>query len=295
MRLIKSVCTNLFFPQSRKDITAFVDMASFLNDMGVESIEFYHDGVRRDRIGDVLASTGIKGVYIAVIPHKEQMQHLCNEDPANRAEAVKLAKFCIDEAQDNGISEIMFNSGRIGINVELGLDALFISFEELYEYIAKKRYTIQILMEPCDSHMDAFQLIGPNKRTLEFVERMHTAGLPLKLTMDTAHTVEEGEDFLQALMAVKPYCNHIHFANCNISDKDSPFYGDKHVGYEYPSTEWPPEELAELFGELKKLYPGDEPLRIGLEVLCREEDPYSYFEKVCRKLDFLHISKGDAL
>ena len=34
--------------------------------------------------------------------------------------------------------------------------------------------------------------------------------------MDTAHTVEEGEDFLEALTAVKPYCNHIHFANCFI-------------------------------------------------------------------------------
>ena len=33
-------------------------------------------------------------------------------------------------------------------------------------------------MEPCDSKMDACQLIGPYKRALQFLQRMHAEGLP---------------------------------------------------------------------------------------------------------------------
>ena len=33
--------------------------------------------------------------------------------------------------------------------------------------------------------------------------------------------------------------------------------------------------------------PGDEPLRIGLEVLCRTGNPYAYFEDIWNSLSFL--------
>lgn len=288
MKLIHSICTNLYFPASRKDISAFRDMAHFLSDKGVRCIEFYHDGKDHDKVGNVLQDTGLNGVYIAVIPSKEKKLHLCNEDAEGRKAAVDFFKDCIDDAAGNGIGELMINSGAIGKNIEAGLDALAASFEELYDYISVKNYSLKLLMEPCDSHMDARQLIGPYRRTLDFVKRLHKAGLPLQLTMDTAHTVEEGENFLEALTAVKQYCNQIHFANCHIRNPENPLYGDKHLGFEYPDTEWTVSALSLLFSGLQMLYPGDEPLRIGLEVLCREPDPYAYFNNAWNSLTFLH-------
>lgn len=288
MKLIKSVCTSLFFPKSRKSIDEFEKMAHFLAEKGVKCIEFYHDGDGRAKLGKILSDTGLAGVYIAVIPSKEQKLYLCDEDDGRRKEAVNLFKHCIDEAQANGITDLMINSGRIGSSVEKGLEALAKSVEELFNYIDQKNYKLCLLMEPCDSKIDAFHLIGSYKRTLHFVERMHSEGLPLALTMDSAHTVEEGEDFLEALTAVKPYCNHVHFANCYLKDNLSPLYGDKHLGYEYEDTEWTIPALAALFEGLKALYKGDDPLRIGLEVLCRVDDPYKYFNEVWNSLEFLH-------
>ncbi|MGI6778443.1 MAG: sugar phosphate isomerase/epimerase family protein [Acetivibrionales bacterium] len=288
MKLVNSVCTTLYFPESRRDIGEFGRMARFLAGKGIECIEFYHDGDGRSKLGNVLSDTGLNGVYIAVIPSKESKLHLCDENEEGRAAAVKLFERCIDEAQSNGITELMMNSGRIGSSIERGLEALAASVEDLFSYAALKNYKIRLLLEPCDSHMDACQLIGPYSRSLAFLRRMHAAGLPLGLTLDSAHTVEEGEDFLKALGAVKPYCRHIHFANCYIKDKQSPLYGDKHLGFEYPDTEWTVPALSKLFEGLKALYPDDNVLRIGLEALCRTDDPYKYFDDVWDSLAFLH-------
>jgi len=288
MKLVNSVCTTVFFPDSRKDIDTFRNMAGYLSDKGIEVIEFYHDGNQRRKVGNVLDDAGLKGVYIAVIPSKENKLYLCDEEEGARREAVNLFKDCIDEAQDNGIGEVMINSGRIGKSVDAGLLNLAVSVEELFDHIEKRNYKVKLLMEPCDSKMDAFHLVGPYRRAFDFVRTLNEKGLPLELTMDTAHTVEEGENFLEALTYVKQFCNQIHFANCYIKNPADGLYGDKHLGFEFPGTEWQVSALEELFRELEKLYPGDEPLRIGLEVLCRAEDPYDYFEKTWNSLPFLH-------
>lgn len=288
MKIIKSVCSNLFFPESRRSIDEFRRMAQFLAAKGMECIEFYHDGDGRDKIGNILADNGLKGVYIGVIPSKEGKLHLCDEDESGRLSAVKMFKVCIDEAQANGMTEVMMNSGRIGSSTQRGVDALAASVEELFNYGAMKNYKLRLLLEPCDSCMDACQLIGPYKRTQTFMERVWSVGLPLELTLDSAHTVEEGESFIEALTNLKPYCRQIHFANCNIIDPGNPLYGDKHLGFEYPDTEWTISALASLFEELKVLYGDEEYLRIGLEVLCRKEDTYEYFNSVWNNLTFLH-------
>ncbi|MCD8139377.1 MAG: hypothetical protein LUE17_06310 [Planctomycetaceae bacterium] len=61
MRLVKSICTNLVFPASRKDIAAFRDMAAFLKEKGIGCIEFYHDGDGRAHTGKALADLGLDG------------------------------------------------------------------------------------------------------------------------------------------------------------------------------------------------------------------------------------------
>lgn len=289
MKIINSVCTSLVFPKSRKSIDEFRRMAEFLSAKGMDCIEFYHDGDGRDKLGSVLSDTGLDSIYIAVIPSKENKLHLCDCDEAGRRAAIQLFHACIDEAQANGIQRVMMNSGAIQSDVQLGLDALGRSVEELFEYAAKKNYSqFALTMEPCDTAMEACQLIGPYSRTLAFAKGMHEKGLPLELTMDAAHTAEEGEDFFEALQATKQFCNHIHFANCNISQPENSLYGDKHVGFEYPNTVWTPDTLGTLVTQLHTLYPGDEAMRIGLEVLCREDDPYTYFDAMWESLPFIH-------
>lgn len=287
MKLVKSICTNLVFPESRKDIGAFRDMAGFLKGKGVGCIEFYHDGNGRDKTGAVLDDAGLDGVYIGVIPAKEQGHHLCNLDRDARKTALAVHKACLDEANGNGMSQFMICSGKVAPDVDAQMDALAASVQELYEYAAKIGMPVRLLLEPCDSNMDVRHLVGPYRRAIAIAKRMHDKGLPLELTMDSAHSAEEGEDFLEALTATKPYCSHIHFANCRINDPADPLYGDKHLGFEYADTPWTPATLAELFAGMERLYPGDGELRVALEVLCREKDPYAYFESMWSSLPFL--------
>jgi sugar phosphate isomerase/epimerase len=284
MRLTKSVCTNLVFPESRKSIDEFRRMTAFLNEKGIGCVEFYHDGPERGKIGKVLAESGLEGVYIAVIPSKEGKLWLCDTDHDAKDAAVRMLKNCIDEAAANGIGNILINSGRLTEDVEEGLDALADSVEQAYEYAAGKNYSLRFSLEPCDSVMDAFHLVGPYHRAVGFADKMRKRGFPLELTMDTAHTVEEGEDFSAAVTAAKPYCNHVHFANCRVDNPADPFYGDKHIGFEFSGSVWTPETLTEMFHKLRALYPGDEPLRLALEVLCREDDPYAYFDMMWKSL-----------
>lgn len=262
-------------------------MAEFLADKGIASVEFFHDGPDRGKIGEVLRNTGLEGIYIAVIPSKEEQLWLCDPDPMCRAQAVDMLKDRLNEARDNGMERVMINSGRSVADVDKGLEALAASVADLYEHAEKINFPLRLCLEPCDSWMDARHLVGPYARAVSFVKTVRGRGYPLTLTMDSAHTVEEGEDFRAAVMAAKPYCNHIHFANCQIADPLDPLYGDKHLGFEFPNTPWTPATLADLFAELETIYPCSEELRIALEVLCRGDDPYVYFEKMWASLPFL--------
>lgn len=286
MKVKKSICTNLVFPKSRKNIGEFRHAAKVLKAHGVDSMEFYHDGTDRECVGRILEEYGLEGIYIAVIPSKEQKLHACSMDPENRRAAVKLFQSCMDEAADNGIQILMINSGEIGPSVQGGLGALKETVRELYEYREKKGVPMRITLEPCDSWMYARQLLGPSGRTADFLESCRREGLPLELTMDSAHTLEEGEDFVEALGRTKPYCSHIHFANCLIRDAKDPLYGDQHVGFEYPDTEWDYAMIQRTWSRIEELY-GDEELRVAIEVLCREEDPDAYFERMWRQMPYV--------
>lgn len=287
MRVLKSVCTNLVFPESRRNIEEFRRMAEFLPAKGVRGIEFYHDGPHPDRVGKIAADAGLDPVYIAVIPSKEKRMYLCDLDRDNRRKAIDMLKGCLDECRDNNIEKLMINSGRIQDDVDKGIEALADSVEQLYNHADRRNQKIVMYLEPCDSNMQVFHLIGPYTRAVAFAEKIRSRGMPFFLTMDTAHVSEEGEDFMEAMEAAKPYCDHIHFANCRIDNPADPLYGDQHLGFEYSGTPWSPGALEKSYRKLEELYSGDDELRIALEVLCREDDPYAYFERMWESLPFL--------
>ena len=187
----------------------------------------------------------------------------------------------------------MVNSGRIEPSAEsTQMDALMHSLEAVFEYNASRGYDIQLVMEPCDSAMDARQLIGPWQRTKELVNRLHAEGLPLHLTLDTAHTVEEKQDFLEALYALKAYCNHIHYANCRTADPSDPLWGDKHLSFDIDGGEWGVDRLGTLTKKLFEMYSGQR-LRLTLEALCREEDPFRWFDRMLQNMPYLFEKRRD--
>ncbi len=287
MTIIPSVCSSLVFPKSRKDFSYFSEMAKYISEKGIKSLEFYHDGDGVDKVGYVLNDLGIEGMYIAVFPLKQQQLHLCNTDDANRQEAVKLACNCMREANFNGISHIMLNSGRTSGQQKLETAALYKSINEIHEYNQKHNLSITFTLEPCDSRIDSKQLVGPTDNAVTIVKTLRADGVPIELTMDIAHIAEEGEDAVSAIKKAKDYCNHVHFANCFLADKQSPLYGDKHLLYEHAKAVYSYNSLRNIVNELNDIYE-TQTVKIGLEFLGPESNEFQYFDSCWNSLNFLY-------
>lgn len=293
MRIIPSVCSNLWFPDSRGDIGAFRHTAEFLAETGVRCMEYYHDGAGAAKTGRILQDCALQSVLIGVIPLKERHLCLCGSDDHNRAQAVALCKQLARQATDSGARSLMVCSGANEPDNDAAcFEALLASIEDMSNDIRQYDLPVELELEPCDSAMDARQFVGPYQRTLALCEALNRRGIDLALTMDSAHTVEEGQNFLEALAATRDFCRHVHLANCVIGDPAHPLYGDKHLGYEYQNTPWSFDAINALAGPLESLYPGDESLMIGLEALCRQPDPYAYFKETWARLPFLSATKG---
>ncbi len=287
MNIIKSVCTPSFFPKSRYSLYEFERMAHFLAEKGIECAEYCYDGDGRDKIGAILQNTKLSGVSIAIAELKEKELHLCSVDDDNRNKAIAFVKAYMDESMANNVSHVMINSGKSLANPHVEMEKLKLSLCEIYEYSLKKNYALHLSMEPCDSNISVFHLVGPVAKVKEIATSVRKLGVPLNITLDSAHVAEEGEDFMSTLKAIKQFCNHVHFANCYIKDKNSPLYGDKHVAFDYPDAEWSFEKYNNLLTDLSKMY-SRQTLQIALEALCRTDDPYKYFVETWAKLPMLH-------
>jgi sugar phosphate isomerase/epimerase len=290
MNVLRSVALSVLFPRSRFESAAFADALAFLSAWPLHSVEFCYEGPDRTQVAEALARSGLEGIYIAVIPLKTQNLSLCDLDEPARRQAVTLAISCIETAAALGCRSVMINSGRHpgAAWVEQGMRQFERSIAELHEVLAAKipagaSAAMNLLLEPCDSHLDARNLIGPTALATDLVRRLHQRYPALALTLDTAHIREEGEDFLAQLAQATDCCNHLHFANCVVDDPADPMYGDKHVGYDYPGSAFPPPILETIFRALPNLY-GDCDCRIALEILCREPDTQAYFRHVVSQI-----------
>lgn len=283
MNLKRSIALSMFFPKSRSDANAFKRALEFLKEWPMDSVEFYYDGENRKEVAAALEKSGYLGIYIAVIPLKEQNLSLCALDDNHRKQAVLLAQRCIDEAFELGCRGVMMNSGRNPGKgrVDEGIKSFMQSVKELQKYIGTR--SIHLLLEPCDSQIEAKNLLGPTRLSVDVTRALRKDIPDFSLVLDTAHVYEEGEDFLQAVQNALDCCDHLHFANCVVSDSSDPFYGDKHIGFDHPGSAFSYFDLFRIFKALEELYQGRE-CRIALEVLCREPDPEQYFRKVAAQM-----------
>jgi hypothetical protein len=65
-----------------------------------------------EKTGEVLRAAGLTGVYIAVIPHKEQRPAPVRCGARGREKALSLAKDCLREAADQGVPEVLVQLRR---------------------------------------------------------------------------------------------------------------------------------------------------------------------------------------
>ena len=141
--------------------------------------------------------------------------NLSSLDENERRKAVDEMLKCIDASKAAKVATVLVTSGARPENElqkEEGLLVFQDSLEEICTYAGKD---ITITIEPGDSNVNYFQLIGPTAQAAALMRQMVGRGIGnLALTMDISHLAMLGEEITPSLEEVIPYCSHIHLANC---------------------------------------------------------------------------------
>lgn len=291
----RSLAIASLFPRTMDDPAEMARVLRRLSGRGYGMVEFYSKPGHDEEIGQMLRETGFASIFIAVYALKGAGFSLCAVDEKERCRAVEVLCASIDRAAALGCQAIMINSGFLPEDpdqVRLACASYVRSVLEAYDYTDRKGYTLQITLEPGDSHVQSMQLLGPTDRVLETTEAIRAVRPGYGLTMDVAHLREEGEEILPALLSTLPHCHHVHLCNCLMNDPSSPLYGDKHVDFDCPGACFGYADFERMHREIGALY-GDRDYIITLEILCRAEDNDAWFDEVARRCAWM-MGEGNA-
>ena len=290
----KSIVLPAFFPNSMENAQHFLNAIRALKNYDIYSIEFYYKGNDKKIIKEYLIGHNIKSIYLGAMAAKQKNLNLSSPNKELREESVQETKKCIDDAHFYGSYSILINSGRSPDNREdeIAYEYLKKSLEELLKYIdvSAKDYKLNLTLEPGDTRVDSFSLIGNTDLAIKLVREIREKYKNFGLTMDTSHLRQLDEEPLDSIKKAFPYCNHIHLANCIVKDKTSNLYGDKHPEFGIEGGEISVEEIKNILEAIKEIYEGSE-LIVGLEVICRKKnkkEEIDYFENIMKELSWFY-------
>jgi len=286
----KSIVLPAFFPSSMENVKYFLDAIETLEDYDICSVEFYYKGNDQKTVREYLINHNIKSIYLGAMAAKQKNLNLSSPDKELREESVYEMKKCIDDAYFYGSNSLLINSGRRSENGknEIAYKYLKKSLEELLKYIdiSVKDYQLNLTLEPGDTEVDSFSLIGETDLAIKLVREIREKYKNFGLTMDTSHLRQLDEEPLYSIKKAFSYCHHIHLANCIIKDKSHELYGDKHPEFGIKGGEISIEVFKNILETIKEIYKGSE-LMVGLEIICRKGDhkeEIDYFKNTMKNL-----------
>lgn len=286
----KSIVLPAFFPNSMENTQHFLNVIKIISDYGISFVEFYYKGNKKEIIREYLMKYNVKSIYLGAMAAKQKGLNLSSQKEELREKAVQELKNCIDDAYFYGSRSLLLNSGRRPDNGEYDIPykCLKKSLKEILKYIdiSAKNYKLNLTLEPGDTRVDSFSLIGNTDLAIKLVQEIREKYIGFGLTMDTSHLRQLDEKPIDSIKKAFPYCNHIHLANCIIKDKTSNLYGDKHPEFGIEGGEISIEELRNILENIKEIYEGSE-LMVGLEIIYRKEvckEEIDYFEKIMKNL-----------
>ena len=290
----KSIVLPAFFPSSMERAPHFLEAIKTLKNYNIHFIEFYYKGNDRKTIQEYLTSYNIKNIYLGAMAAKQKNLNLSSLNQELREESVQEMKRCIDEAYFYGSQSILINSGQSPDNGEkkVAYEYLKKSIEELLKYIEGEAqdYRLNLSLEPGDTKVDSFSLIGSTDLAIKLVQEIREKYRNFSLTLDISHLRQLDEEPIDSIKRASPYCNHIHLANCIIRDKSYKLYGDKHPEFGIEGGEISIEGLRNIWESIKGIYKGTE-LIVGLEIICRKknnQEEIDYFENIMKDLNWFY-------
>lgn len=206
-----------------------------------------------------------------------------------RAQAVLLLKDQLDAACQAGANSFILVSGPDpGMERrEEGYRAFVQTMKDIDEYLESKSIT-EILIESFDRHVDVKFLSGPTQELVQVIKSQSFKNVKVGIELDMAHVPAIGESFEDAIESAKKHLYHIHLGNCVISNRESPWFGDKHPPIGYPDGEVGKEEVKRIFTKLLEVgyISSDRRGRITLETRCMPG--LTYMQTIDEQLELIH-------
>ena len=195
-------------------------------------------------------------------------------DEGRRTAAVENVRKIIAEAHEYGCQVLYVMGFEAPADREAGLRKFRASLAELSAYARRLNPENPLTVSVENFHIfrnDPF-LIGPTLETADLLRDLRRDHPNLGLTFDTSHIRQLQEDLPATCRAVRDVIAHVHLSNCLLSDRSSPFYGDKHPPYGMPGSEFGLSELAAFLkvlrdaGHFERTFPTGKPV-LSLEVI----------------------------
>ena len=165
-------------------------------------------------------------------------------DDELRRYSMNVYKDELERAKLCNATKIITNSGPNDMeNREQCMDYLV----EFYIELCKCAESMIVMIEPTDWDTSKCKLIGSSAEAVKICERVRAAGCDNMSSMiDMCHVPLMHENINMAMTNTGKYLEHIHLGNC-VTDKTSPFYGDKHPGLGVEGGIYGIEDIAEIF------------------------------------------------
>jgi sugar phosphate isomerase/epimerase len=266
----KSFVLSASFPGSKKSYEGLKQALDAIAPYHFTTIEYYSEDVSADKVSRLME--GRKSIFLAGALQKAAGLSPCSLDKDVRAKAVAELGECFRFARQAGAAALMLSSGPRPEDESNDPQCLLCLAESL-EKLHKLEPDLPILLEPGDRDVEYHHLLGYTSVSAEFVAARRRDGLPLGLIFDISHVAQLGEDLGAAWVAARPYCDHVHLANC-VLERQHPLYGDKHPFLGVPGGVYSHADTRSFLSVLRE---DPAPLTVSLEVICPSNESEDSF------------------
>jgi hypothetical protein len=257
----KSFVLSASFPSSKKGYDGLKKALDIITPYHFTTIEYYSEDVSADKVS--LLMEGRRSIFLAGARQKAAGLNPCALDKDVRDKAVAELGECFRFARQAGAAALMLSSGPRPEHESDDPQCLIYLADSL-ESLHKLEPDLPILLEPGDRDVEYRHLLGYTPVSVEFTAACRKNGLPLGLIFDISHIAQLGEELGAAWVAARPYCDHVHLANC-VLEKQHSLYGDKHPLFGVPGGVYTHQDA---YGFLSVLQEDPQPLTVSLEVIC---------------------------
>lgn len=205
----------------------------FFNDVQTVEIPFPEE---RKAFARTLRNTGVKHTYCLARVLNENHLNLSAMDPELYRRSVDQVVACLHHAVEAGAEAVSLISGprpENPANRREALKRLEQALGEISLAAANEYPHLKIAIEPLDVEAHKKQTLGSTVEAITICESLERDGTNIRLILDSAHLLLNGEDPAEAVQAASRFGNEFHFCNC-VLDREHPLFGDYHLPFGSP-------------------------------------------------------------